>query len=188
MSLPSNPLSQRRDIANGSKTRPINQAGCRDSRITQSDMVASMFQINLCHRFSQYFCWGWNHLELSGSGSWKSRFGCKHRHWSLTRIRGAESHRSLVSWVRRSYVPGTALWFFFLFFFFAWWLLNMLLLSDECVTRVGLIFHAFLMDAFEEACEEDLFFSKWTLIKPKLCGLTILFCERAGPHILTMHE
>lgn len=36
----------------------------------------------------------------------------------------------------------------------------MLLQSDECVTRVGLIFQALLTDTFEEACEEDLFFSK----------------------------
>lgn len=57
MTLPINPFSRRRDLVNSSKTRPINQARCRDSRITQPDIVSSMFQINLCHRFSQYLCW-----------------------------------------------------------------------------------------------------------------------------------
>lgn len=65
MSLPTNPLNQRRDIVNSSKMRPINQAGCRDSGLTQADIVSSMFQINLC--FSQYLCWDgitWSCLAL----------------------------------------------------------------------------------------------------------------------------
>ncbi|CAJ1073784.1 Hypothetical predicted protein [Xyrichtys novacula] len=54
-------------MENSSKMRPINQAGCQDSRITQLDIVTSMFQINLCHRFSQYLCWDgttWSSLTL----------------------------------------------------------------------------------------------------------------------------
>lgn len=49
-----NPLSPRRDAADGGETRPINQAGCWDSG---GNMVASMFQINLCHRFAQCLRW-----------------------------------------------------------------------------------------------------------------------------------
>lgn len=62
---------QRGDVANGGGLKPMNQAGCCDSR-KAVDTVPSMFWINLCHRFSHYQGKNGINYKLFGVGSWKS--------------------------------------------------------------------------------------------------------------------
>lgn len=125
---------------------------------------------------------------LSGSRSWKSCFGCKHRHQSLTRSCGAGRSPqsttalwSLESAYSRQRVVKVSHDDF----------LNLSLLTDCCITGIHshLSLHLFNGHIQSSTLRRFILFFPNEHSSSLNCAVCpIPFCERAGPHIGTIHE